>query len=367
MSPAITPAAARSTAAFGPAPALNKAGSSEDSSSTDDNNDASGKSNNAGGGTEGGNANVNNIPAPLDLSAIPAPAPPLHRNGGKFGSSGSSASKPVVLQGAALESLKRLGRPGSSVSDRSKGLGSARGADMTVPLGAAIPMAVPLGAVVRPLGSNNLLSEKNQKQLRSREISKDFHTTGSFIEKSERSSGTAAARTESLASSSLSGGGLAWARSKSGVSGVSSSRGRRGRPAGFGGSIVGEAVPEVRGGWWGSVEIVFESLIWKILFLVVLVWFLRGCSGALSLLAGGVVGRSLRAREREGTQCDPTRRPPACGGTCSGGRPTRCAGPQGLPSCFCVRGARSSDKRWNATAMRNFRGENFVDPMFPNL
>eukprot|EP00752_Nemacystus_decipiens_P011756 g10432.t1 len=228
MSPAITPAASRG-AEFGsrpgPAPALNKAGSSEDSSGTDDNNDkrptttAVAKTNSRGSSAR---SNASNIPAPLDLSAIAAPTPPLNRHGGKFGSSGSSASKPVVLQGAALESLKRLGRPGSSVSDLSSRLGSnTRGPDMTVPLGAAIPMAVPLGAVVRPVGSNSVLSGKKQKQLRSREISKDFHTTGSYGEKG--------AQPESMGSS-LSGP-PAWTRSESGAS---SSRGREGPTAGIG-------------------------------------------------------------------------------------------------------------------------------------
>lgn len=246
MSPAVTPALAR-RADFGSVPALNKAGSSEDSSSsTDDNNDkgqtTTTATTTAASKSSSSSTRSNNIPAPLDLSVIKAPAPPLNRNGGKFGSSGSSASKPVVLQGAALESLKRLGRPGSSVSDRSKGPGSARGADMTVPLGAAIPMAVPLGAVVRPLGSNNLLSEKKQRQLRSREISKDFHTTGSCVDKASLPGSVGS----SLSGGGGGGGGTAGVRSESGVSGVSS-RGRGAPTAGNGRSAIGTAVPEVRG------------------------------------------------------------------------------------------------------------------------
>lgn len=137
-------------------------------------------------------SNVSNIPTPLDLSAIPVAAPPFSRNGGKFGSSaGSSASKSVVLQGAALESLKRLGGPGSSVSDRSnrsngsnrsKGTSSARGARMTVPLGSAVPMGVSLGSVASSVGSDVLLSQRQQKQVGSaNSIGKDFHSTGSVV------------------------------------------------------------------------------------------------------------------------------------------------------------------------------------------
>lgn len=79
-----------------------------------------------------------NAPAPLDLSSLAGPAPPFRRKADSNASSAaSSVSKPVVLQGAALESLQRLGRQrsagsgGGSACSIRKGKygGAARAAD----------------------------------------------------------------------------------------------------------------------------------------------------------------------------------------------------------------------------------------------
>lgn len=61
-------------------------------------------------------------PAPLDLSSLPGPTAPSRRKSDTSAAS-TASSNAVVLQGAALESLQRLGRRGSSsVSDREGGV-----------------------------------------------------------------------------------------------------------------------------------------------------------------------------------------------------------------------------------------------------
>ncbi|CAM9414133.1 unnamed protein product [Ectocarpus sp. 4 AP-2014] len=216
------------------------------------------------------NSNASSIPPPLDLSAIPGPTPPPVRSGtggggsrGTFStSSGSSSSnKPVVLQGAALESLRLLGRPGSSVSDLSRGTaGSGRGgagAGMSVPLGGAsstIPMGVPLGSAMPSASSNQSSSSSRRKQQQqqqqqpwaSREVGgKEFHTTGSFpggvgSDVVVRGEGDAAERQAGRApgggGGGGGGGGLGSARSESGMSRLLSRR----RGMGIGGPPVGK-------------------------------------------------------------------------------------------------------------------------------
>ncbi|CAM9600481.1 unnamed protein product, partial [Ectocarpus sp. 13 AM-2016] len=213
------------------------------------------------------NSNASSIPPPLDLSAIPGPTPPPVRSGtggggsrGTFStSSGSSSSnKPVVLQGAALESLRRLGRPGSAVSDRSRGTaGSGRGAagaGMSVPRGGAsstIPMGVPLGSAMPSASSNQSSSSSRRKQQQqqqqhswtSREVGgKEFHTTGGFPERGRggvvvRGGSDAAERQAGRApGGGGGGGGLGSARSESGMSRLLSRR----RGMGIGGPPVGK-------------------------------------------------------------------------------------------------------------------------------
>lgn len=180
------------------------------------------------------NSNNSNVPAPLDLSAIPVAAPPPHlRPGGageKFGSSSSSAScRPVVLQGAALESLQRLGRPGSCVSDRSKATSSTHGSGVTraaaaaaatggVPVGAAAgPSVGPTSGSSRRQPSSSSSRLKQKHRLRSREPGSkgpSSYASRSFAEDSERGKGGGSGRP---AGGLRVGGGTAWANSDSGV------------------------------------------------------------------------------------------------------------------------------------------------------
>ncbi|CAM9870017.1 unnamed protein product [Pylaiella littoralis] len=220
MSPAVSPGAGRGAG-------FQFCVSSRINNDTDDNNNDDDDDN---------ASNIRNIPAPLDLSAIPAAAPPtINRSGGKFGSSaGSSASKPVVLQGAALESLERLGRPGSSVSDRSyrsKGSSSARGAGMTVPLGLAVPMEVHLGSAVSSVCSSNRSRQRNQLAS-TINAGKDFYSTGSVI-----------IEVADLESNDVAGWG--WAKSGSGVS--SRGKERAGGPVGLRAEVVRRMFEEEEG------------------------------------------------------------------------------------------------------------------------
>ena len=94
------------------------------------------------------------IPEPLDLSSLPAPAAPRRR--GSSSAASSASSRPVVLQGAALESLNRLRRPGSSISDHLRSNGS-------------IASTTGLGAPLMDIGSGSNYGNRYRKGVSSGE------------------------------------------------------------------------------------------------------------------------------------------------------------------------------------------------------